>query len=99
MWKALHGLSYAAVTEANRNELQEAYDRSRNDGPAPYHKAMDLAGIDTAFGVCCSRPILVPRVDRDRVARIASAHGLIIPLDNTELKKAGLFTRTQTQVS
>ena len=95
MYKTLYGFSHTEMTEENTKELQAMYDKSKSDEASIYHKVMDLAGIETALEVCLSRPVLPPGLDEKRFKRIALIDGFLIPLDNSELKKAhmkaGLF--------
>ena len=87
MFQQLYGFADSEVTEANKAKLQEAYDASKADEPALYHRVMDLAGIEMIGELGLSRPILPPGLDPKRFRVVAFTDGLIIPLDNSALKK------------
>jgi uncharacterized protein len=87
MFRELFGFSDSVVTEENAAHLREAYDAATADEAALYHRVMDLAGIETVGILAQSRPILPPQLDPKRFRVISLADGLIIPLDNSALKK------------
>jgi predicted TIM-barrel fold metal-dependent hydrolase len=87
MFQALYGFPYSTITQENEKELQAMYDRSKGDEASIYHKVMDLAGIEMAFQICLTRPVLSPSLDSKRFKRVALADGFLIPFENSELKK------------
>lgn len=87
IFKELFGFPYDSVTPDNRGELEAAYEKAKVNEAELYHKAMDMAGIERANQVCISRLVLPTGLDPNRFGLIALTDGLIIPLDNTELKK------------
>jgi uncharacterized protein len=48
---------------------------------------LDLAGIESAYTLALSRPVLSPGLDPNRFKIIGYSDGFIIPFDNAELKK------------
>jgi hypothetical protein len=87
MFQTLYGFPYSTITEENKKELQAMYDKTKDREAEVYHKVMDLAGIEMAFLMAFSRPILPPSADPKRFRHVGFTDGFIIPLDNTELKK------------
>jgi hypothetical protein len=87
MFRELYGFTGSTVTEENKAELQEAYNASKGDEAALYHRVMDLAGIELIGELGLSRPVLPPGLDPKRFRVVAFTDGLIIPLDNTPLTK------------
>lgn len=87
IYRDLYGFKHSAINAQNQGELQELYERSKSDEAAVYHKALDLAGIESALEICASNPELPPGLDKNRFKRVPYFDGFLIPLDNTELKK------------
>lgn len=88
IFHALYGFPHATITEENKKELQDMYNESRKDEAGIYHKVMDLAGIEMAFQICLTRPVLSPGLDPNRFKRVGLIDGFLIPFDNSELKSA-----------
>jgi predicted TIM-barrel fold metal-dependent hydrolase len=88
----LYDFPYPTITPDNEPELDKLYQRSKKDEASVCHRAMEKAGIDCAFEICPSNPELPPGLNPQLFRRIPCLDGLIIPLNNTELKKASRQT-------
>jgi uncharacterized protein len=86
MFSKVYGRPFPA-TEQDKAELREAYEASLGDEAPLYNRVIDLAGIELVGTLAQSRPILPPGIDPERFRPVALADGLIIPLDNSALKK------------
>lgn len=87
-YRELYDFPYPTITPDNESELDKLYQRSKSDETSVYHRALDKAGIDLAFEICFSNPELPLGLDPQRFKRVAYIDGLVIPLDNSEIKKA-----------
>jgi len=87
MFRELYGFSDARMTEDDEAALRDAYNASLTDEAALYQRVIDLAGIEIVGTLAQSRPILPAGLDPARFRMVALSDGLIIPLDNTALKK------------
>jgi predicted TIM-barrel fold metal-dependent hydrolase len=84
----LYDFPYSTITPDNEPELDKLYQRSKSDEASVYHRALKSAGIEYALEICLSNPELPPGLNPQYFKRVAYLDGLIIPLDNTEFKKA-----------
>jgi hypothetical protein len=87
-YRELYDFPYSTITPDNEPELDKLYRRSKSDEASVYHRALERAGIEYAFEICLSNPELPPGLNPQYFKRVAYLDGLMIPLDNTELKKA-----------
>ncbi len=85
-YRDLYNFPHPNITPDNFPELDSLYRQS--DEASTYLKAMDKAKIEWAFEICMSNADLPPELDSNRYKRVAYIDGLIIPLDNSEIKKS-----------
>lgn len=84
-------------TEKDIAELREIYETSLADEASLYNRMVDLAGIELVGTYGMSRPALPAGLDPERFRVFSPSDGLLIPLDNSGLKKPG--PRCQSFVS
>jgi len=76
-------------TEKDISDLRNAYEMSLSDEASIYNRMIDLAGIDVVATLGQSRPILAAGLNPGRFKVFSLSDGLLIPLDNSELKRPG----------
>lgn len=82
-FRELYDFPYDKVTPENESELDKAYQRSKKDEYKMFHKAMELAGIESGMEICMGRPVLPPGLDSKRFARAQCIDGFMLPLNNS----------------
>lgn len=87
-YRELYGFPYSTLTQENLGKLDELYQASMKDEANMYKKAMDLANIEMAVEVVQDGIELTPPLDPQHYKVAPMVDGLIVPLDNTEMKKS-----------
>jgi len=87
-YRELYDFPYSTITADNQQELYELFERSKADEVPLYLRAMERAGIESAFHICLNNTELPRGLDSQRFKRVAYVDGFLIPLDNSEIKKA-----------
>jgi len=87
VYRDLYGFPHSSLTPQNQPELEELHKKSCSDEASVYHKALDLAGIETVFEICANKLELPTGLNAERFKLVPLFDGFLIPLDNSELKK------------
>jgi len=76
-------------TEEEKAELRNVYETSLADEAALYSRMLDLAGIELVGTLGQHKPVLPPGLDPKRFLPLSLSDGLLVPLDNSGMKKFG----------
>lgn len=87
-YRELYDFPYPTITPDNERELDELFKRSKADEASVYLRALKRAGIEYAFHICLNDIELPLGLDKQRFKRVAYFDGFLVPLDNSEIKKA-----------
>ncbi len=87
-YRELYDFNYSTLTSDNIRELDELYQLSKKDETRIYYRIIERFNIEKAVVVCQNRLELPPGLDPEHFKITPIVDGLLVPLDNSEMKNS-----------
>jgi len=88
VYREVYGFPYSTLTPENIKKLDELYLKAQDDEASLWDKVLKLANIESVVEVNQDNLELPPKLDPQRYKLAPMVDGLLVPLDNTEMKKS-----------